>query len=203
VAPGEVVTVFEDESGEVTGLVDADQIQERLDGFLEEATTEEGDEASAEDIELRSRRVQAVVDAMDRFGANHLRVLNQAVDRVPEHARLHVQSRIAKVEANRHNSRAALERVKAKLQERDLHGNASVHEDRRPEARGGPPENADGGDRIRGNSSGEEDGSGTTGSQRPATPAGPWVAESGEDSDGGDATVGDEKRGTGGKGKNR
>ena len=94
-------------------------------------------------------------------------------------------------------------RLQPSYQQRDLHGNSSGYGDRRPEASGGQPENADGGDRIRGKSSGEEDGSGTTGSKRPATPAGPWVVETGPDADGSDAPVGDERRGSGGKSKNR
>ena len=203
VTPGEVVIVFEDESGEVTGLVSADDIQERLDEFLEEATTEEGEAASAEETELRSRRLQAIVEAHGRFGEDHLRILYQVEDRVPEHAKSHIANMMAKVEAKRQNSRAALERVKAMLWEKDQFGNASAHEDRRPEARGEQPEKAEVEDRIRGKSSGEEDTSGAGDSKRPVTPAGPRVVDDGADGDDSDVPVDDPRRGSGAKGRNK
>ncbi len=202
VTPGEVVTVFEEESGKVTGLVKADQVRSRLNQFLEDAEDEEGDDESSEEIDQRSRRVQALALVLEKFGAHHLEMLNRVADRVPERVRRHIESMKARVESDSRNSRAIIERVIAKLRGRDGEGDLPGHGDNPSEDKGKPVDHAGGQDHNRGRGAGGEDRSGNTSPGKPATVGGPRIDSQG-DADGGGPPEDDESPGFGGKGKNR
>ena len=132
VALGEVVTVFEEGSGKVTGLVKADQVRKRLNKFLEAASNEEGDEESSQDTDQRSRRADALARTLENFGARHLEVLNRVGGRVQEAVKRQIEIIKAKVKSDRRNSQAIIERVKKKL--RVGHGESEPpgHGDRPP-----------------------------------------------------------------------
>ena len=184
VVPGEVITVFEEGSGKVTGLVKAAQVQARLNQFLEDAGDDEGDEESSDDTDQRSRRAQALTRVLENFGAQHLEVLNRVADRAPERVRLQIQTTKARVESDQRNSRLIIERVKARLQWTPEEDDPDGDEELRPQGKGKQVDNAGGQNPNQSSGGGEEDGSGSAGHGRPATAGGPGA----DDQDDGDDT---------------
>ena len=85
---GEVVTVLRGNGNRAKGLVTANEVRNRMLADIEEdgedqAEEEEGDEEK----KFKSKRADALIRGLERLGRQQLRVLGNALDRVPDHVK--------------------------------------------------------------------------------------------------------------------
>jgi hypothetical protein len=123
---GEVVTLFPGTSGQVRGLVRAEDIRQRLHEFLDEATGEgTGDDFEIGE-ELRGKRVDVLIKQLEKHGAERIRLLENALQRAPAEVKERIEASKARAQRGIEASRSAITRAKEKSERR---GSAGQYED--------------------------------------------------------------------------
>jgi hypothetical protein len=113
---GEVVTLFPGNSGQVRGLVRAEDIRQRLHEFLDEATGEgTGDDSEIEE-ELRDKRADALIKRLEKHGAERIRLLDSALQRAPAEVKEKIEAGRARAQRGIEASRSAITRAKGKFE---------------------------------------------------------------------------------------
>jgi hypothetical protein len=133
-ALGDLVTTFasdgeegEEDPARVTGLVRAEEVRNRLSGFIQDASGTE-DEGEEEDLEEREQELADLIQLRDSYAAKHLEVLQGLLDRqdMPEAAKQGLMTAFENAQRGREtalqNAQAALERAQAAREGRGAPG---------------------------------------------------------------------------------
>jgi hypothetical protein len=111
---GEVVTLFPGNSGQVRGLVRAEDIRQRLHRFLDEATSEgAGDDTEIEE-EPRGKRADALIKRLEKHGDERIRLLDSALQRAPAEVKEKIEAGRARAQRGIEASHSAITRAKEK-----------------------------------------------------------------------------------------
>ena len=121
VGPGEVITVFQDNSGKAKGLVRAKDVKIRLEKFLDDAETDAGESEEDEDgkgnkHDKVAAHAERIASFLARFSERQTRLIDRVIGRG---ASDNVQEKLAGVRARIQEQRAehqqAIDRIRAKL----------------------------------------------------------------------------------------
>jgi hypothetical protein len=113
---GEVVTLFPGNSGQVRGLVRAEDIRQRLHEFLDETTGEgAGDDSEMEEA-IRGKRADALIKRLEKHGAERIRLLESALQRAPAEGKEKIEAGKAEAQRGIEASRLAITRAKGKFE---------------------------------------------------------------------------------------
>ncbi len=121
VTPGEVITVFQDNSGKAKGLVRAEDVKNRLKTFLDDAEADVDEPEADEDgrgnkHDKEAAHAERIANFLARFNERQARLLDRVIGRGASDS---VEDKLAEVrariQAQRLEHRGAIDRIRAKL----------------------------------------------------------------------------------------
>jgi hypothetical protein len=120
VGPGEVITVFQDNSGKAKGLVRAQEVKNRLKKFLDDAEEdvdepEEDEEGQGNKHDKAAAHAERIANFLTRFNERQTRLLDRVIGGAPDSVKAKLVQVRERIQAQRLEHREAIERIRAKL----------------------------------------------------------------------------------------
>ncbi|MFQ6026935.1 MAG: hypothetical protein ACE5Q6_05395 [Dehalococcoidia bacterium] len=109
---GELITAFPGNSGNAKGVVKAGKIRDRLEKFLDKLTQDETEPADEAEAEIQSKRVANLIRVLEKHSERQIGIMDEVLDRVPEHAREKLERAKENVEKGRARAIEAIGRAK-------------------------------------------------------------------------------------------
>jgi hypothetical protein len=113
--PGAVVTMFPGNSGQAKGLVRAEDVRERMQSFLERTPGDDGMGVGQGQEDINGKRARALIKGLEKHGFEQVRLLDMALDRVPEKEKEKIELRKAKAQRGIDSSKTALNKARNKF----------------------------------------------------------------------------------------
>ena len=111
--PGEIVTAFGGSDSKAKGLVRAEEVRQRLKGFLDDFAETE-DDSETENGESTADHIESLVDALEDQSAKANDILDEVIERVPETAKAAVAAAKTKINQAKQDAQATVERASQK-----------------------------------------------------------------------------------------
>ena len=112
---GDLITIFSGPSSKAKGLVRAEEVRQRLQNHLGEATGDDGDEADGQDLQAQSKRFEKLSQLLENHQNRHVERLESALARAPEKAQAAIQRAKDKATNGQQRAHDAIEKARDKV----------------------------------------------------------------------------------------
>ncbi len=140
VGPGEVITVFQDNSGKAKGIVRAEYVKNRLKNFLDHAEVDLDELGEDEEGNKRDRaaaHAERIANYLERFNERQTRLLDKSIGRASARVKANLEQVRERNKLQRAEHLETIGRIRAKLDrahpDNSEQGRPATAEDHRPD----------------------------------------------------------------------
>ena len=140
VVPGDVITVFQDNSGKAKGIVRAEYVKNRLKNFLDHAEVdldELGEDEEGNKRDKAAAHAERIANYLDRFNERQTRLLDKSIGRASARVKANLEQVRERNKLQRAEHLETIGRIRAKLDrahpDNSEQGRPATAEDHRPD----------------------------------------------------------------------